>query len=535
MTRRAETVEGGEDPLPLAPPAHVMTRRHRRICLAGGALALLSPIWLSGVQFIANKTSSSALGAGFATMAIGWWPAIVIWWIGFALCMIGLLLTLRHRLRVVVPVMATVVCAFTFAWLHWPSTEDLVYAAIKNDTTRVNRYLWLGVDVNRARQIRGGFGPPDSWKEAETALTAAVVYGHTEMVRLLLDHGAEINRADGDGRTPLVTAVRSGRPEIIELLIARGATLSVRDPESSKALLHELGRSWQSFHPARLSQTVEILLRHDANLEPVEIHDWAMQRWEPALARRLAAARQERAHPVNPRTDLRNQIALGDDVRAAALLRDLAEQLPEEQWHTERYQILNYAARFNCPKVITLLQDHLPAPVPKKTDRSPSVTGTHALHLAAIEGHLEIVRMLLDWGVPVDCLEPGTGPRTPLSNAVWGGHIDVARELIKRGADVNSGFRPPQAFDTPIFLAAKRGDKPMVELLLEAGARVDIHGHNGRTPLDAAADAGQVALVSLLLDYGAFSGQSTFEGRQTMEQAGLSSEEIVKLTKRPAP
>jgi ankyrin repeat protein len=57
------------------------------------------------------------------------------------------------------------------------------------------------------------------------------------------------------------------------------------------------------------------------------------------------------------------------------------------------------------------------------------------LHLAAAQGHRELVQTLLGHGVDANAV--ARGDRTPLHEASARGHVDIVRLLIRHGADVN--------------------------------------------------------------------------------------------------
>lgn len=60
-----------------------------------------------------------------------------------------------------------------------------------------------------------------------TALHFAILTDKKEIVRLLLDHSADVNAAP-TGESPLHLAAREGSREVVELLVERGADLSAR-------------------------------------------------------------------------------------------------------------------------------------------------------------------------------------------------------------------------------------------------------------------------------------------------------------------
>jgi ankyrin repeat protein len=57
---------------------------------------------------------------------------------------------------------------------------------------------------------------------------------------------------------------------------------------------------------------------------------------------------------------------------------------------------------------------------------------------------------------------------------------------------------------TPLHIAAEKGMKPIVQMLLERGANIEVQDIDGETALYRAARWGHAPVVSLLLNYGAY-------------------------------
>ncbi|XP_056319085.1 KN motif and ankyrin repeat domain-containing protein 3 [Danio aesculapii] len=71
----------------------------------------------------------------------------------------------------------------------------------------------------------------------QTALMLAVSHGRQEMVRALLDCGANVNIQDDEGSTALMCASEHGRAEIVSLLLEQpGCDISIVDNDGSNAL-----------------------------------------------------------------------------------------------------------------------------------------------------------------------------------------------------------------------------------------------------------------------------------------------------------
>ena len=85
---------------------------------------------------------------------------------------------------------------------------------------------------------------------AAEALYNACLDGQTREVRRLLSEGADVNYADGHGRTPLMPASRDGHLEVVDMLLAAEANANAANDDGHTALY---GASLQGSSAASLS------------------------------------------------------------------------------------------------------------------------------------------------------------------------------------------------------------------------------------------------------------------------------------------
>ena len=128
--------------------------------------------------------------------------------------------------------------------------------------------------------------------------------------------------------------------------------------------------------------------------------------------------------------------------------------------------------------------------------------GLTALHLAAQEGNLEIVKVLLGAKANVNA-KSKIGEYTPLHLAASGAHLDVTLALLAAKAD--PGAVTTTTGVTPLHLAAKAlNGEAVVKALLEKGAPANAkETSSGQTALMFAAAYGRAAAVKELLAHGA--------------------------------
>lgn len=128
-----------------------------------------------------------------------------------------------------------------------------------------------------------------------------------------------------------------------------------------------------------------------------------------------------------------------------------------------------------------------------------SILSKKLLHEASLEGATETVKILIKWGVEVGHKNWLTG-HTPLHLAAVRGHLDVVKLLVEAGAPLNKRSKDKQ---TPLHLAAWLGKGDVVDFLLSKGARLETIDKLGHSPLWSACNEKHFAIAKVLIRRGA--------------------------------
>ena len=241
-------------------------------------------------------------------------------------------------------------------------------------------------------------------------LWVAIQNGRTELVKLLLDKGSNANVKTRTNQTALMEAIRLGQPEIIKLLLDKGADANVKDQNNKTALILALEINEYNKNKKNI---IRIILEQAKGIDVNVTNFYGT----PALF--LSGGDNE---------IIKTLIDKGADVNA----RDANAKYPD----------------------------------------------TTALMEAVISDNIEIVKILLDKGANIN-LQAKYGD-TALMKAVQSGNVEIVKILLDKGADTN--IKRSDGY-TALMNAIMSNNINIVKLLLDKGADINIKGVYGDTAL----------------------------------------------------
>ena len=411
----------------------------------------------------------------------------------------------------------------------------------QEDGVRVAQLLLEhGADVNTRRV------------DYQTPLHAASYFGNVEIVRLLLDSGADTEaNAEGDnGEKPLhqlsYGKYRSQEDgvRVAQLLLEGGADVNTRRNDH-----------WTPLHLASYFGNLEIvclLLDHGADSEanakgdmgekPLHKVSYGEYRSQEDGVR-VAQLLLERGTDVNTRrvdhqTPLHVASYFGNFEIVSLLLNHGADSeanaegdMGEKPLHKVSYG--DYRSLEDGVRVAQLLLEH---GADVNTRRNDHWT---PLHAASYFGNVKIIRLLLDHGADTEANAEGDNGEKPLHQVSYGKYrsqkdgVRVAQLLLEYGANVNTRSKD---HSTPLHIASLFGNLEIVQLLIDHSAEVDTVDDFGKTPLHNVSRGAEyesqedgVRIAQLLLDHGADVNAKDRSGHTPLALVSESRNEKPKL------
>jgi ankyrin repeat protein len=312
----------------------------------------------------------------------------------------------------------------------------------KGNTETVELYLKGGWDVNYEYGYTAGHN---------NLMDIAVRYGHIDIVRLLVEYGAHVDKGSGRGYTSLDLAAREGHLDIVEYLCSKGAKIYY--------LAVEYAIEEENF------EILEFLLEAESD-------------------------RSSKQYLLNK--------ALLDVVYygKTEILELIMNNGAEINYSSDKYRkTAFYLATVNKDITVMrfLLDKGADINFQEKNGKSPLMVAS------TFKNYTVITDFLLRNGADIDLKDEEE--KTAMVYALESEDtFDNAILLIEHGADINT--QETRWGWTPLMIAARHNYFDVIVWLIENGADKNIKDKDGRTAYDIAVKAGNEELARMLLNSG---------------------------------
>ncbi|XP_071136254.1 putative ankyrin repeat protein RF_0381 [Mytilus edulis] len=316
-------------------------------------------------------------------------------------------------------------------------------------------------------------------------LYMASAYGYTEVVQMLINNQADINKCTAIGSSPLYTACEGGHTEIVQMLINNKADINkCRDTGESPV--------YTACYKGH-TEVVKMLINNKADIN--KCRDTGES---PVYTACYEGHTEVVKMVINNKADINKCRDTGESPLYIAC----------QNGHTEVVKMLiNNKADINkCrdagepPLYIACQEGHTEVVqmlINNKADINKCRnTGASPLHIACEEGHTEVVKMLINNKADINkCNDLGA---SPLYIACQNGHTEVVKMLINNKADINK-CRDTGA--SPLHIACEEGHTEVVKMLINNKADINKCTDNGASPLFIACYIAHAEIVEFLLKH----------------------------------
>ena len=368
----------------------------------------------------------------------------------------------------------------------WHSGDEFCRACEEGNLSKVKSMVGRGRDVNK----KDGKDYP----LYRTPLMYAAGKGRFDVVKYLINHGADISKTNDFKLSALHYASEYGHLKVVELLLSKGAGIDVENKWCCTPLMlaTKWGYSDISFH----------LINHGADLNKPNVHKRTVLHYASEYGHLkmvellLCKGAEIDVEDKDGHTPLMLAAGRGYSDISFHLINHGADP---NKTNDHKRTVLHYASQFGHLKVVELLLSKgAGIDVEDGAQQTPMI-------LAATNCHFDIVYHLITAGASVKQLadyDYGNLGEKVLSYSIVNNHIAAAKVLITNNVGIEGelDIYPPR---TALMWCAENGHDSLVRLLILRGVDADHQDANGDTALHFAARSNHIQCGILLVEAGA--------------------------------
>ncbi|XP_076068299.1 ankyrin repeat and SAM domain-containing protein 6-like [Oratosquilla oratoria] len=345
-------------------------------------------------------------------------------------------------------------------------------------------------DLEKAQYVlQWGVAVDSQDYDCNTALHIAAANDHEDVMRFLVEVGANPELCNHMGWTPLMQAARHGHLATITFLLRLGVAVDARNRLGMTALM--LASVSGHMPSIRALLDAGARLHTPPSLSTCQVSPLmvAAHHGNDAVVR-LFLDKGVNANKATPKSGITPLMfgAAGGNVSTAQILLDRgADANVTSACHLTA---LHVARSCNRPDIAAYLQK-------KTTNKKKSVRGLRDVMQAARHGNTEAVREIL-YTEPGQCHTTTSDGATPLMVAAMMGHRDVAQLLLQYGTHIDA--QDHKNGWTALMQAIYHRQTDMAKFLIHCGAEINIATPKGYTAGDFAGEMLDVDILKLLME-----------------------------------
>jgi len=367
----------------------------------------------------------------------------------------------------------------------------LVYACENENLDLVKLLVEHGANVNLVDE--NGYSP----------LISACAYNNSNIAKYLIEHGADINQSFFlntplnivyQNGTPLTIACRNGNEDIALCLLEHGANVNDKDRSGCTPISYACKKGNVNI--------IRFLMNYGADESQCQF---------PFIPSLIIAYEENDEYMIeyyneqiikyNNNVQLCDACAYGNEIIVKYLVEH-GVKVNEEKYNVRTSS--EAANKYNTTPLINACENNHEAIIKylvehgADANKSCSYDGKTPLLMAYKNKNETIIKYLIDHGANVNKVDYSGD--FSLIKACENENEEMIKYLVEHGANVNYTNREGVS---PLFKACSKGNETIVKYLIEHGANVNLESIYCDTPLIKACYNGNEAVIKYLVEHGA--------------------------------